>query len=350
MAQHKRTKRKIPKLDARPDMLDFRDKMYEATLVEVPVRIDLRAYQKWKVPILDQGTEGACTGFGLATVANYLLRARKVVPDLVPVSPRMLYETAKRYDEWPGEVYEGSSARGAMKGWYKHGVCAERVWPYDARKGDRHLTDQRTADASRRPLGAYYRVNHKDVVAMHSALAEVGVLSATATVHAGWDAVDEQGVIPPEGRILGGHAFAIVAYDERGFWIQNSWGKDWGARGFALIRYDDWLAHGTDVWVARLGAPVTLTTARATAATHSAAAGQSDGYAYPELRPHIISIGNDGRLRTQGTYGTSDKDVRGDHSEGFPPHHETMGQKAVAPLCPRGADKRIVRDAARGGL
>jgi hypothetical protein len=90
MAQHKRTKRKIPKLDARPDMLDFRDKMYEATLVEVPVRIDLRAYQKWKVPILDQGTEGACTGFGLATVANYLLRARKVVPDLVPVSPRML--------------------------------------------------------------------------------------------------------------------------------------------------------------------------------------------------------------------------------------------------------------------
>lgn len=35
----------------------------------------------------------------------------------------MLYELARRYDEWPGEGYEGSSARGAMKGWVRHGVC-----------------------------------------------------------------------------------------------------------------------------------------------------------------------------------------------------------------------------------
>lgn len=28
---------------------------------------------------------------------------------------------ARRYGEWPGENYEGSSARGAMKGWHQHG-------------------------------------------------------------------------------------------------------------------------------------------------------------------------------------------------------------------------------------
>ena len=88
--------------------------MFEATLVEVPVRIALDEYQRWQVPILDQGTEGACTGFGLATVAQYLLRRRAVVPDPEPVSPRMFYEMAKRYDDWPGEDYDGSSARGAM--------------------------------------------------------------------------------------------------------------------------------------------------------------------------------------------------------------------------------------------
>lgn len=101
-------------LDARPDTLDFRDKMFIPTLTEVPTRLDLQDYQKWNVPILDQGTEGACTGFGLAAVANYLLCTRKVEPNLDPVSPRMFYEMARRYDEWPGEEYSGSSARGAL--------------------------------------------------------------------------------------------------------------------------------------------------------------------------------------------------------------------------------------------
>ena len=113
----------LPKLDALPDTVDFRDRIFEATLVEVPTNIPLSDYQKYGVPILNQGQEGACTGFGLATVANYLLRRRKVVPDTIKVSPRMFYEMAKRYDEWPGEDYDGSSARGAMKGWHKHGVC-----------------------------------------------------------------------------------------------------------------------------------------------------------------------------------------------------------------------------------
>ena len=125
----------VPKLDAVPDTLDFRDRMFEPTLVEVPTEIPLSDYRQHQVPILDQGSEGACTGFGLASVANYLLRRRKVMPDRKPVSPRMFYEMAKRYDEWPGENYEGSSARGAMKGWHAHGVCAEDKWPYAAKKG-----------------------------------------------------------------------------------------------------------------------------------------------------------------------------------------------------------------------
>src|SRR5262249_21832212 len=190
------TRRTLPKLDAVPDTLDFRDRMFEPTLVEVPTNIPLADYQKNNVPILDQGQEGACTGFGLATVANYLLRVRKVEPDKIPTSPRMFYEMAKRYDEWPGEAYEGSSARGAMKGWHKHGVCAETVWPYRPKKlaGDL-LTAKRAEEARRRPLGAYFRVNHRDLVAMHSAISEVGVLYATGTVHEGWRSVGKDGVV-----------------------------------------------------------------------------------------------------------------------------------------------------------
>lgn len=294
------------KLTARRDTLDFRDRMFQASLIEVPTHIPLTDYLAHGVPVLDQGQEGACTGFGLAAVANYLLQRRRVIPDKTPVSARMLYEMARRYDEWPGESYSGSSARGAMKGWQKHGVCSEEEWKYQIDAPERAgLNDARTADALRRPLGAYLRVNHKDLVAMHSALAEVGVLYATATVHQGWDAVDARGDIAWPQPLSGGHAFAVVAYDNEGFWIQNSWGQDWGNGGFARISYDDWLVNGTDVWVARLGAPVMLRQNESAAIAHSAAAGRSAAYSYSDLRPHIVSLGNDGALRPGGDYGTT---------------------------------------------
>src|SRR3546814_18288291 len=37
---------------------------------------------------------------------------------------------------------------------------------------------------------------------------------------------------------------------------------------------------------------------------------QSVGYSQADLRPHVISIGNDGRLRATGRFGTSAQDVR----------------------------------------
>jgi hypothetical protein len=104
------------------DPLDLRDLMYEGSLREVPFTLDNRS----RVPlILDQGREGACTGFGLAAVVNFLLYNRTDTPKSTrqkltilehSASARMLYEMAKRYDEWEGENYEGSSIRGAMKG------------------------------------------------------------------------------------------------------------------------------------------------------------------------------------------------------------------------------------------
>lgn len=308
-------------LDARADTLDFRDRMFEPTLVEVPTHLPLAAYLRRKPRILDQGTEGACTGFGLAAVANHLLTIRRTTPDPRPVSARMLYEMARRYDEWPGEDYSGSSARGAVKGWHKHGVCSDDAWacqPSPRSAGG--LTRARTADAMRRPLGAYLRVNHRDLVAMHCALAEVGILFATASVHPGWSEVGADGGIPwrPPGPITGGHAFAIVAYDADGLWIQNSWGAGWGRKGFARIGYDDWLANGTDVWVARLGAPVKLREHQSPAIAHSAAAGQSVAYAYADLRPHVVSLGNDGALQPGGDFGTSAAEVARVFDEDIP--------------------------------
>lgn len=295
-----------PELDARPDTLDLRDRMFVPTLIEVPTHVPLEDYLRYEVPVLDQGKEGACTGFGLATVANYLLLRRRVVPDNVPVSPQMIYHLARRYDEWPGEDYSGSSARGAVKAWHKHGICSHETWcSQNKRRGAPVLTEHLTSEARKRPLGAYFRVNHKDLVAMHSAIAEVGILYATSLVHEGWMNVGRDGLVEYRGETVGAHAFAIVAYDEQGFWFQNSWGPGWGAGGFGQISYDDWLENGTDVWVTRLGAPVLLRAAQSMATAHAATAAESQAYSYADLRPHIVSIGNDGRLRPGGEYGTT---------------------------------------------
>jgi hypothetical protein len=190
----------------------------------------------------------------------------------------MGYHLARIYDEWPGEDYEGSSCRGAMKGWFHHGMCSDELWPYRDPSGQVAFvapSAKWSGDAATRPLGAYYRIDHDAVADLQAAVCEVGAIYASACVHDGWTDPGRSGArtgksreaqrqplrIPtiawsPEVAGDGGHAFAIVGYDEHGFLVQNSWGPSWGFHGFARLLYGDWLAHGMDAWVATLGAPI----------------------------------------------------------------------------------------------
>jgi hypothetical protein len=306
------------KFSARPDSLDFRDRMFQPGLVDVPMRIDLEKYKKFKIPLWHQGKSWACTGFALATVVHYMLRRREINPDWTVVSPAMLFQMARRHDEYPGGQYLGSSARGAMKGWFYHGVCSAELWPYRGLRTDRRLGVDRAEDAARRPLGVYLRVNHRDLVAMHSALAEVGVLYAVANVHEGWLKPGPEGKIARGKPLAGAHAIAIVAYDERGFWFQNSWGKSWGAAGFGFLPYDDWLENGCDVWVGRLGVPVVLSHPDAVAAATAGELAYSRASGIRDLRSHIVRIQQDGYLGSDDRFGTSAEDLATMFEEDFP--------------------------------
>ena len=280
-AKQIRTSFQAAKFDARPDRLDFRDLPYSPPLRSLApcwpedslLHDWLPRYVKAEL-VLDQGLEGACTGFGLACVINHLFWVRHLstgsTKPFNQVSPRMLYELARRYDEWQGDSYEGSSCRGALKGWHKHGVCTDALWRYRAKDGDVRLLKPAEGwdiDAVTRPLGVYYRVNRKSVVDMQAAIQQIGAIYVSARVHDGWDRVPEVNqvprahgklpLIPPpaDPRNTGGHAFALVGYNERGFVVQNSWGPGWGAGGFAVLSYADWVAYGTDAWAVALGVP-----------------------------------------------------------------------------------------------
>jgi Papain family cysteine protease len=306
-------------LDAFPDKIDLRDWAYRPTLQILPDEV----VNCSRVPeILDQGKEGACTGFALAAVINYLLHQRR---SMRRVSPRMLYELARRYDEWPGEKYEGSSARGAMKGWERHGVCPRGQWPDDWH-GPQHFNQAIADQAVLTPGGTYYRVNFRQVRDIHAAIHEVGIVYVTLMVHAGWEEPGPKTVtfkpgrrgqstrtlpvIERKGKADGGHAIALVGYTSQGFVVQNSWGPTWGKKGFALLPYEDFMLHATDVWVAQLGVPVMADLWAGGAADVTSGTFRA-GQVIPlnEIRPYVINVGNHGALSDRGDYWTTEEDL-----------------------------------------
>ncbi len=345
------------KFYAIPDKPDHRDLIFKPALFDVPQEINLEEYIEKGVPVLNQEGEGegACTGFALATVCHYLLRRRKVHPDKAEVSARMLYKMAKRTNEWPGDKYKGQNARATIKGWYKHGVSSKEKFNTinnsrqelgvssqrqigaicEENGNDFVFTDELARDATKRPLGAYYRVNNRSLTDMHAALAEVGILYATAILHSGWHNVGKDGIIEfdREKKLPDAHAFAIVAYDEHGFWIQNSLGANWGRKGFAHLSYNDWGTFGMDVWAVEIGVPVAI---------------PPDGWdewkfekvPFVDYRPHIISIENNGKPATSGDYATNAGDIYNILTEDIPNATQGWSKKRILLYAHGGATSR----------
>jgi hypothetical protein len=81
-------------------------------------------------------------------------------------------------------------------------------------------------------------------------------------------------------------------------------------QGFGHLTYADWLKNGDDVWVARLGVPVRLAAADGTPRAAFTAAARAKTWSYPDLRPHVISIGAHGTLDPKGDIGTTPELVR----------------------------------------
>ncbi|MGE3849902.1 MAG: N-acetylmuramidase domain-containing protein [Gammaproteobacteria bacterium] len=321
------TRRTPHKRNVRPDAVDLRDWEYRPNIALSPpdalMPLDPRRVKQ-------QEDTNACTGFALATVIEYLLeRSSRPAEE---ISGFMLYSMARRYDEWSEDETEdsGSSLRGALKGWSRHGACSARLWKKLAMPAATNTPgDDWWLDAVRRPMGAYYRIAPENVRDIHVALSEVGVVYASAFTHAGWDAlldtraeptaiaVDQFPVIETRrGGADQGHAFAIVGYTRDGFIVHNSWGPQWGRGGFAVLQYSDWLRNAMDCWVVQLGV-VTAEHERvadAPSLRFDAKAGRvvlssDETLADHEISPFIINVENEGQLSSRGRFRTSEGDL-----------------------------------------
>ncbi|WP_432723980.1 peptidoglycan-binding protein [Jeongeupia wiesaeckerbachi] len=297
------------------DGVDLRDRLYLPRVQSLPpqhpndadVAVLLPAYTKAGL-VLNQGEEGACTGFGLACVINYLRWRANDGKTTDSVSPRMLYAFARRYDEYDGEDYEGSSCRGALRGWHRHGVCPERDWRYQP--GEDTSPNPGWIDAAlETTLGVYYRIDPKALVDLQAAITEVGAIYVSAYTHPGWASVartkapKSHAELPQidfdeRPSLSGGHAFALVGFNRTGFVVQNSWGEAWGAGGFAVLSYADWLANAMDAWVAALGVPGNLSGQRVPRPRRDAGLSGAAATSWDDetTARHSIICGNDGRI------------------------------------------------------
>jgi hypothetical protein len=291
------------------DPPDIRDRIYEPPLIKLE-----HSMEDNMVPSLvrDQGAEGACTGFGLAAVIDLL--KFKAGEREFRASTRMLYEMAKKHDEWPGEDYDGSSCRGAIRGWHNMGVCEEGNWPYEMSGADRDLTIDRAVAARKNTLGAYYRLQ-AEIVDYHAALNETGAVYVSANVHSGWsNPTSREGQLPEikqQSLRTGGHAFAIVGYNGKGFIVQNSWGGRWGKDGFALWTYEDWLGNVMDGWVFRLAVPTPQIfglVATSTDLAQEVEEAKLKPIKRVDIEGHFVHY-DDGRYKPRGNYWSTGPDV-----------------------------------------
>ncbi len=307
-----------------PDSVDFRDRKYMPAVAIAPSAV-LPPPPATHRPRLDQVDSSACTGFALAT-AVHILTGRRERRRSSEVSPYMLYGMGRRYDELRGEAPEGGSTlRGVLKGWYKHGVCARDFWPKLDEPGPTPDADW-WDDGVQRPLGAYYRVDARSVVDMQVALNETGVLVASALAHDGWlEGMPDKRKRLPAGQKFwripypwqaspdDGHAFAIVGYDADGFVVQNSWGTRWGTDGLAILTYEDWIEHGYDCWVAQLGVVTNAHKLQATGASAKpGGAFGAPGTIMLDLHavsPYVVNTGRDGELSPAGEFHTTESDL-----------------------------------------
>lgn len=162
----------------------------------------------WSVPVrLDQGSEGACVGFGWTHEA-----AAKPVP-ITGVNDNTAYEiyrSALTLDEWPGENYEGTSVIAGAKAAQRAGWIGEYRWAFS-------VQDALVAISRKGP--AVIGVDWREGM---------------------WD-TDAKGFIHATGPQLGGHCTLVNGVNVPGRYvtITNSWGPSWGVNGTCKLSWDD---------------------------------------------------------------------------------------------------------------
>jgi len=218
----------------------------EAGLCAAPAALppskDLRATW-WKIG--DQGTTGSCVGWA---TADSILRWHFVDANRLPkderLSPRFIWMSAKETDVFvsqPTTFIEeaGTSLKAALDIARKFGAVRDSLLPFGSVALYTGKTNTFYATAAQLKISSYFNLE-TNLGDWRTWLASNGPILTRLDVDATWDsATANQGKLdayqPSTGR--GGHAVALVGYTADRFIVRNSWGAQWGDKGFAYASF-----------------------------------------------------------------------------------------------------------------
>lgn len=222
---------------------------------ELPSKVD---HSKRMSPVSDQGDEGTCVGFAVVDgMKEYQEKAQWKYT--IQLSVRYVYAGAQKIDGYPDNE-DGTDIRSAMKVLNKKGVPPQSCWPYKPHQTD---TPCAKADTLAKPYRIDKYVRLKSEEEMRESVYVNGPFVAGVEVYdLAWGMVGKDGVIqmPAKNDVpAGGHAICIVGYDDKKkrFKFKNSWGKDWGAKGYGYLPYEYMSKYCMDAWSGKdvLGGP-----------------------------------------------------------------------------------------------
>lgn len=216
---------------------------------KLPSKIDLR--DKFDF-IYDQSNLGSC-------VANATGACYKFLNPTFDPSRLFIYYNARSLEETVS-TDSGCQIRDAIKSLARQGVCKEELDPYNTVQFA--ITPPFTAftNAKLHRIIRYERIE-RDLTQLKLCLIGGNPFSFGISVYESfngrWSNVKKSMVIAPVPRrtenLLGGHALRCVGFDDtiKCFIVANSWGTDWGDKGYFYLPYDYILNSGlsSDFWV-----------------------------------------------------------------------------------------------------
>src|SRR5215813_1831735 len=209
-----------------------------------PASKDLRE-SWWK--IADQGTTGSCVGWGTADglLRWHFVKANRLDKDEL-LSVRFIWMAAKETDEFtsmPTTFIEpdGTSLKAGLDIARKYGVVFDSILPFESGKLYQDEVKTFYAIAAQRKIASYFNLG-TNLSAWRTWLATKGPVLTRLDVDATWDnATATKGKLDvyQPGTKRGGHCVAFVGYTPDRFIVRNSWGTNWGDKGFgyASLQY-----------------------------------------------------------------------------------------------------------------